>query len=230
MRLELDALEEKLVRGRYCFEQNLLLMHVLRALGFSVSGLAARVLWNRPEDAVTPRSHMLLCVQVAGRTYLADVGFGGLTLTAPLRFETGTIQETPHERFRLRESGGYFRLEAEVGGTWRAVYRFDLSEQLEVDYAVTNYFLSTNPTSHFVTELVAARALPDRRLALFNDRLTIYRRGAAAEQGTFDTAAALHKVLHDAFGIVEPNTALFEATVREKTTLDRERLAARDRD
>ena len=63
------SLERKLVRdgrGGYCFEQNLLFAHVLNALGFRVTGLAARVLWNQPEDAVTARSHMLLLLDLDG--------------------------------------------------------------------------------------------------------------------------------------------------------------------
>src|SRR5690242_20548060 len=47
--LDLPSLERKLVydgRGGYCFEQNLLFSHVLREIGFRVTGLAARVLWN----------------------------------------------------------------------------------------------------------------------------------------------------------------------------------------
>src|SRR5688572_5787925 len=51
VRLDLPSLERKLVderRGGYCFEHNLLLAAVLRRLGFAVTGLAARVLWNQP--------------------------------------------------------------------------------------------------------------------------------------------------------------------------------------
>src|SRR6185312_7346412 len=57
------ALESKLVRGGrggWCFEQNLLLRDVLQSLGFRVTGLAARVVWNAPEGAVRARSHVLL--------------------------------------------------------------------------------------------------------------------------------------------------------------------------
>ena len=67
VRLDPESLEQKLVlggRGGYCFEQNTLLRHVLERLGFRVRGLAARVLWNAPEDAITPRGHMLLRVDV----------------------------------------------------------------------------------------------------------------------------------------------------------------------
>src|SRR4051812_48628397 len=49
-RLDSGAVVDKLVhrgRGGYCFEHNTLLLHALQALGFDVTGLAARVLWNR---------------------------------------------------------------------------------------------------------------------------------------------------------------------------------------
>jgi N-hydroxyarylamine O-acetyltransferase len=45
-------------RGGYCFEPNLLLNNVLNALGYRVTGLAARVLGNAPEGAITTRGHM----------------------------------------------------------------------------------------------------------------------------------------------------------------------------
>jgi len=47
----------------YCFEQNLLLSHVLNGLGFKVSGLAARVLWNAPEGA-SPRAATCCCALI----------------------------------------------------------------------------------------------------------------------------------------------------------------------
>lgn len=106
--LGLESLQQKLVRDRrggYCFEQNLLLKHLLTALGFRVTGLAARVLWNEPDGALRPRSHMLLLVELKGTPYLADVGFGILTPTAPLRLEPEIEQATPHEPFRLLPAG-----------------------------------------------------------------------------------------------------------------------------
>src|SRR5262249_4533777 len=78
--LDLPSLQRKLLhegRGGYCFEHNLLLSHVLQTLGFDVTGLGARVLWNAPEGMVRPRSHMVLRVKVGGEFYIADVGFGG---------------------------------------------------------------------------------------------------------------------------------------------------------
>ncbi|TIU14017.1 MAG: arylamine N-acetyltransferase, partial [Mesorhizobium sp.] len=185
VRHDLASLQEKIVargRGGYCFEHNLIFMHVLKALGFAVSGLAARVLWGQPDDAITARSHMLLRVELDGRTYIADVGFGGLTLTAPLLLRPGLEQKTPHETFRMVETGDHFRLQANVGGDWRTVYRFDMQQNYEVDYSVSNHFLSTHPTSHFLSSVIAARALPGRRYALRNNRLSTHHLGGRTEQ------------------------------------------------
>ena len=66
VRLDPPDLERKLVRGGrggYCYEHNLLLRHALEGRGFRVAGLAARVLWNRPDAAAPARTHMLLRVE-----------------------------------------------------------------------------------------------------------------------------------------------------------------------
>ena len=57
-------------------------------------GLAARVIWNQPEGQVTPRSHMLLHVDLDGQPHIVDVGFGGLTLTGVLRLAPDVEQPT----------------------------------------------------------------------------------------------------------------------------------------
>jgi len=216
--LDAQTLQAKMVdqpRGGYCFEQNLLFMDALRALGFQVSGLAARVMWNRPPDFLTPRSHMLLRIELDGETWLADVGFGGLTQTAPLRLAPGE-QETPHENFRLVEQDGHFLSQALAGGAWRTLYRFDLAENFEVDYAVTSYFLSTSPQSQFVTGLMLARPLPDRRLALANNRLTTHWLGGRSERRELADAGALADAIEGEFGIAIPDRALFAAKVAER--------------
>lgn len=223
VRLDLASLQEKIVargRGGYCFEHNLIFMHVLKALGFAVSGLAARVLWGQPDDAITARSHMLLRVELDGRTYIADVGFGGLTLTAPLLLRPGLEQKTPHETFRMVETGDHFRLQANVGGDWRTVYRFDMQQNYEVDYSVSNHFLSTHPTSHFLSSVIAARALPGRRYALRNNRLSTHHLGGRTKQMEIATAAELADVLEGPLEIAIPDRAAFEAMARQKKILE----------
>ena len=226
--LDIASLQDKIFRkgrGGYCFEHNLILMHALEALGFAVSGLAARVLWSQPDDAVTARSHMLLRIELEGRSWIADVGFGGLTLTAPLLLQPDLEQQTPHEAFRIVGTADDFRLQAniggaDIGGNWRALYRFDLSQAYEVDYRVASHFLSTHPSSHFLSTLVAARAFPDKRYALRNNRLSIHHTGGRTEQREIVTATELADVLEKQLAIIIPDRAAFEATLREKRIVE----------
>jgi N-hydroxyarylamine O-acetyltransferase len=204
--LDIAALQDKLVargRGGYCFEHNTLFGEVLRALGFEVVGLAARVVWNT-RHAVGPRTHRVLRVRAGGEDYISDVGFGGLTLTGPLKLELDTEQETPHERFRLQRVGDELELEARLVGTWRPMYRFDLQAQLPIDFEALNHFVATHPSSHFLTTLMAARRTADGRYALTNNELAVYH-SAAKQERKLRSGAEIARVLAEEFRIALPH-------------------------
>lgn len=214
--LDPAALERKLVRearGGYCFEQNLLFADVLRSLQFRVTGLAARVLWNAPENAVPPRGHMLLRIDLEEGVYIADVGFGGLTLTAPLRLEAGLEQETPHEPFRLLAVDEAYVIEAKIREEWKSLYRFDLHAQLLPDYEVTNWYLANHPDSRFVRNLIAGRPAPGRRYALLNGELAVHHHGGISERHTLASVAELRTVLEDYFVIRLPDVPQLDAAL-----------------
>lgn len=195
-------LQDKLVarrRGGYCYELNLLTADVLRTLGYAVTPLAARVVWNRPETDETPRNHLLLRVDLPEGPHLVDTGFGGLTLTGVLRLEAGPAQATPHEPFRLQARGDAFVLQAEIGGSWRSLYLFDLQPQLRVDAAVGNWYTSTHPDSLFVNHLLAGRPTAERRYALSDNVHTVHHRGGPSEQTRLTTVAEIEAVLERDF-------------------------------
>jgi N-hydroxyarylamine O-acetyltransferase len=220
VRLDAESLEQKLVRdgrGGYCFEQNLLLSHVLRALGFQVTGLAARVLWNVPDSVVTPRGHMVLLVDLDDDAYIVDVGFGGLTLTGPLRLQPGAEQATPHEPFRLTRAGEGLVMEARINAEWVALYRFDLQEQLLPDYEVTNWYLSNHPASHFVTGLIAARAGHGCRYALRNREFAVHHVAGGTERRLLTTVAELRTTLEETFLIRLPDGPELSAALEQLT-------------
>lgn len=228
--LDLASLQRKLVaegRGGYCFEQNRLFAAVLAELGFRVTALAARVVWNRVEAPLGPRTHMVLLVEPAEAAeatdrarYLCDVGFGGLTLTGPLRLETGLEQETPHETFRLVQVGEEYLLEANVRGQWRALYRFDLQAHLPVDFEVLNHFVATHESSPFRTALMAARRTPEGGYALRDNELSIYAAGTK-EQTALGTAEEIERALTEIFGIRLPATPALRNALKRISTSGR---------
>jgi len=221
VRLDASSLEEKLVRNRrggYCFEHNLLLSHALRACGFHVTGLAARVVWNQPPDAMTPRTHMLLRVDIDGAPYLADVGFGGVTLTTPIVLASGIEQPTTHEPFRLRESDDALVMEALVRDAWVPLYRFDQTEQHQSDYEVANWFICTHPNSFFTFSLLAARPDADRRYALRDNDFAVHHLGGPTERRTLTTPAELRRVLEESFLISLPDGPELDAALTRLVT------------
>jgi N-hydroxyarylamine O-acetyltransferase len=169
-------------RGGWCFEHNLLLGDALRSLGIKVTDLAARVVWFRPPEQRSPRTHRLLLLELAGRQWLADVGFGVLTLTGVLALEPDVEQATAHEPHRLTRTGSDWLLEARLGPAWQPVYRFDLHPYWAEDFEPVNYQLANDPASPFVTTLRVARATAKGRLSLKN--LDLDRRRLDGELAT----------------------------------------------
>lgn len=205
--LALPVLERKLIherRGGCCYEHNLLFGHVLRSMGFSVTNLAARVLWNVPEGMTWPRTHMLLKVVAEGADYIVDVGFGGQTLVAPLRFVAGIAQDTPLEPYRLMPAqNGAFLLEVKLKNEWETLYVFDLQEQLLADYEASSWFVSTHPKSYFRTSLFAARIKDGKRHTLLKNQLSIHYEGSS-EKKLLENPQEIFKALESEFNIVPP--------------------------
>jgi N-hydroxyarylamine O-acetyltransferase len=200
--LDAAALERKLVRagrGGYCFEQNGLLRHALRALGFEVAILAARVRWRRPEQVVTPRTHMLLRVALPEGPFIADVGFGGATPTAPLALVAGIEQDTGLEPFRLLPAGAELQLQIRAAGEWSTLYQLSLEPLQPVDLEPPNWFVGTHPESFFVHHLMAARPTAEGRHAILDDEYTFQRPDGSPERRRLGGAAAITDVLRRHF-------------------------------
>ena len=207
--LSADALSDKLIgrrRGGYCYEHNGLLDYVLDELGFGVQRLAGRVVWMHDTDDLPAQTHQVLSVtlpgphDVAGGPYLVDVGFGGQTLTSPIRLETGEVQQTRHEPYRLLDHAEGFELQAEVRGVWQPLYLLSARPCPRIDLEVGSWYVSTHPKSPFVTGLTAALVTDDARWNLRGRNLTVHRAGGS-DKTRLDSAAEVLDVLADRFDI-----------------------------
>jgi N-hydroxyarylamine O-acetyltransferase len=176
VKLDLESVERKLVderRGGYCFEQNTLLANVLQELGFRVTPLIGRVLWGREPDAVTPRTHMVLRIDLDNEAWIADVGLGSVTLTSPLRLSPGLAQRTDLGIFQLADASRdalYLEVQAR-DESWSRAYRFDLHPVEWIDYETSNWYTSTSPEAIFASNLIVCRVLSETRLTLLNDQV-----------------------------------------------------------
>ena len=204
--LDIASLFHKMVyssRGGYCLEQNLMLGHVLKHIGFKVRGIMARTLYNQPEGLLPFRGHMLLLVEVEGIPYIADVGFGALTLTSPLRLDLlHEEQETPHETFRMIPVASEFKVEAKIKEEWRPLYQISLHDTIQADYELTSWHHCNFPSSRFRNQVIITRTLSDRRITLFNDQYAIYQKDGSITKRSIENVKDMEEVMQNDFGIV----------------------------
>lgn len=205
--LGVEALADKLVRrrrGGYCYEQNGLFGYVLEALGFGVDRLAGRVVWMHEPDAPLPaQTHNVLAVTVPGEDgrFLCDVGFGGQTLSSPIRLVAGPVQQTRHEPYRLVDAGpDTFRLEALVRDQWQALYVFTTEPRPRIDLEVGSWYVSTHPKSIFVVGLSAALVTDEARWNLRGRQLAVHANGGT-ERMELAGAAEVVGELVNRFGL-----------------------------
>ena len=190
--LDLARIADKMLargRGGYCFEHNRLFQAVLEQLGFRVTPLIARVRWQVPADVRTGLTHMLLRVDLDGRSWFADVAFGSTTQTAPLEFLLNVPQETPHGVFRIAPAGpDEFSLEFQTAKGWSTVYQYGLRPAPAVDFEIGNWYTSSHPQSVFLSDLIISRTAPGLRELLVND-VDAARHGGRPRRG----ATTMHR-------------------------------------
>jgi N-hydroxyarylamine O-acetyltransferase len=204
-RLDTESLQTKMVRGRrggYCFEQNGLFLAVLRTAGFDAQGLEGRVRTGVPADVATARTHMAVRVRLDGEDWMADVGFGGLAPTTPLRLDVKDPQPDALARYRFVMHGRDRLLQCETHEGWVDCYRMMESDPAFIDYEMANWWVATHPGAFLRQHLLVSRSTPRGRLTLFDDTLSL-RTGAASapQEQRLGARTQIAEALADEFGL-----------------------------
>lgn len=204
-KLDLRSLQDKMIaggRGGYCFEQNMLFRGALRSFGYKVTSLQARVVRGLAIDAPRPMLHMVLRVDLSEGPFLADVGFGNLAPTAPLRLATLVEQDTPHELMRFIELGDELTLQSRLGERWEHIYRVVLLPRFDAEYEICNWFTGTHPESPYRNNMIAVLPGPQgTRLTLFNAQFNVRYSSGKVERRTLESKDEYRTVLRDWFGV-----------------------------
>lgn len=195
-----DRILEKIVgqrRGGFCYEMNGAFAALLRALGFGVTLLSARV--PRADGSKGPEfDHLTLRVEL-DQPWLADVGFGDSFLD-PLRLEVGTEQVQDGRSFRIVEEDGSLHVERmEPGGQWKREYSFSLVARRLEDFSAMCHYHQTSPESPFTRKSVCTRATADGRITLADRKLIVTRAGQRSERML--TEEECGQVLREEFGV-----------------------------
>lgn len=201
--LDEERLHHKIVergRGGGCHEVNALFASLLRALGYGVDLLSARV---RREDGGfgPPFDHMCLRVRASGRAWLADVGFGD-SFRRPLELDVTAVHEEGRFAWSLRPACAELELLRREGdGPWTPQYRFDLAPRRLGEFVPMSEFHQHSPDGPFTRRRVCTRATAWGRLTL-SDRALVRTtlEGERTEEPLRDEAAWT-SALREHFGV-----------------------------
>lgn len=196
---------EKIVvrkRGGYCFELNGLFGALLRALGYEVVPCMARVIFRpNPHPLITHRANI---VEIEGRRYLADVGFGGPMPTFAPLIENGATRTEHGHTFTLHECDDYWW---EVGYTGskeveQRVLRFCTMPVEEHDFVPLSFYQAQYEQSAFRLHRMVNIKTADGAYDIRDTTFTVFSGGqktAVELQGDEE----LDHVLAEKFGIVD---------------------------
>ena len=196
-----EAILKKIVelrRGGFCYELNGAIAALLRALGFHVTLLSARV--ARSDGGEGPEfDHLTLRVDLE-QAWLADVGFGDSFLE-PLRLEGEVEQSDPAGTFRLIEDGGRWHMQKrECDGNWRAQYSFSLLPRRLEEFAGMCHVHQTSPKSSFTQKRICSRATPQGRITVSEMKLIVTSTGIRQET-VIASEEERRRILQREFGI-----------------------------
>jgi N-hydroxyarylamine O-acetyltransferase len=192
-----DALVDKIVRrrrGGFCYELNGAFAALLRALGFRVRLLAARV-FDEHGGLGPPYDHLALRVDAA-EPLLVDVGFGQHT-RRPLRLDDAGDQHDPDGVFRIAPTA---EGDLDVLRAGEPQYRLEPRARKLGDFTATCWWHQTSPDSYFTRSLVCSIVIPTGRVTLSGNRLIRTGNGRRVEQ-VLDTEAAVLAAYRRHFGL-----------------------------
>jgi N-hydroxyarylamine O-acetyltransferase len=167
-------------RGGFCYELNGAFAALLRALGYRVSLLSARV--AREDGSASPEFDHLALLAELDEPWLADVGFGDSFLE-PLRLRTESEQEQPGGPFRIVPVGNVMIVQRKLAAqNWKALYQFTLDPHALEDFEPRCQWQQTSPESHFVQQRICTRATPEGRITLSELKLIRTTHGTREER------------------------------------------------
>jgi len=199
-----DSLYRKIVqskRGGYCFELNTIYAELLSALGFKTKPVLGRV-WLRNPEKIPARNHLAHLVELNGEIFVTDVGFGGLTTRVPLNInDPSEVHDNDGIVRIIPFDVNQFMIQRKVENEWANQYSFDDLVISEEDIQVSNYYMSTNPNSHFYKDKAVGKFTKEGRIGLFNNQMSIRKGIEVIEKKEILIEAEWIDVLRNQFGI-----------------------------
>lgn len=177
--LQINFLFQKVIhdrRGGYCYELNVLFHHLLTHCGFNVTMVGGR-LHHGNNKYGREFEHMALVVELHGRKWLVDVGYGDFSLV-PLALTPGEIQSDGRNYYQVIDpvvvDGRSYLGVAKWSTTkqdFKIDYVFTTIPRVLDDFQLMNEFHQTSPESHFRRSLIVTLPTREGRISMINNKL-----------------------------------------------------------
>ncbi|NXL82847.1 ARY2 protein, partial [Leptocoma aspasia] len=147
--LDLEAIYNKIVRkkrGGWCMENNHLLSWVLKTLGYDITLLGAKVYIPELDTYPDEINHLLIKVEIDGKSYIMDGGFGmAYQMWQPMELISGTDQPQTPGIFRFQEESGIWYLEKVKRKQWVLNPSTSTSQKVENEDCRRIYLFTLQP-------------------------------------------------------------------------------------
>lgn len=201
IKLDTQKFYEKIIlnhRGGFCYESNALFSFLLDALGFDVSILAAKM--TNSEISSPGYSHMALKVSL-DQDYLVDVG-NGQSVRDPMPIPGDVISQSEGIRYKVgqyssHEYALFYRTEET---DWLPRFVFSNDHRHLEEFSVMCHYHQTSPASIFTQQRLVTLAMPNGRITMTDDTLTITQ-DDKEETHAIETKAQMEDMLHKYFNI-----------------------------
>jgi N-hydroxyarylamine O-acetyltransferase len=177
--LQINFLYQKVIndkRGGYCYELNLLFHNLLTLCGFDVRMITGRLHHGNGRFG-RDFEHMALVVQLKGRDWLVDVGYGDFSLV-PLAILPGEIQSDGRNFYQIidpvvvdgRSYLGVAKWNASKQD-FKIDYLFTLTSRALEDFHPMNEFHQSSPESHFHRNIICTLPISEGRISMIKNKL-----------------------------------------------------------
>jgi N-hydroxyarylamine O-acetyltransferase len=198
--LDAEASFEKIViagRGGWCYEMNGLLQWALTEIGFSVSRLSGGVLRSQRGDRALG-NHLVLAVEIADETWIADVGFGDGVREAFVLREGPIEQQGMHYNLNKIEQNYWRFSNHEHGGAADFDFQYKPADEALLQRQCD--WLQTAPESPFMMALVCQKFTNDT-IEVLVGRVKKSISAQGVSKTLLMSSEELHEQLRGTFGL-----------------------------
>lgn len=182
--LNVPRIYDKIVtrhRGGFCYEVNGLFHWALTELGFRAT-LGSATVWRQDGYWAKEDTHMVIFVEIAGVTYLTDVGFGDANYQSILIHGKEQTDVSGTYQVVLKDNGWYQLTRKNEHGEWIPLYRFRKEAKEFRDFHEGIVFNQVSTGSSFTKHKLTTLATSTGRITLRDYDLTIRENGVVTKK------------------------------------------------